>query len=94
LQTAILIDDMIDTGHTVKLAAEVLKEAGAKDIYVLICHGESACVRLKKCGADRIMNMPYRTLVGRDNEDTAGSADQEVDRESVDKYDDGDPMLM
>ena len=84
---------MIDTGHTVKLAAEVLKEAGAKDIYVLICHGEFACFRLK-CGADERMNTPYRTLVGRDNEDTAGSADQEVDRESVDKYDDGDPMLM
>jgi len=39
---------MIDTGHTVKLAAEVLKEAGAKDIYVLICHGESACIPLER----------------------------------------------
>ena len=37
---------MIDTGHTVKLAAEVLKEAGAKDIYVLICHGSSGFARI------------------------------------------------
>jgi ribose-phosphate pyrophosphokinase len=85
---------MIDTGHTVKLAAEVLKEAGAKDIYVLICHGEFACFCSKECGADGLMNVFYRTLVGRDNEDTAGSADQEVDRKSVGKYDDGDQMLM
>lgn len=37
---AILIDDMIDTGHTVRLAAGVLKEAGAKEVYALISHGE------------------------------------------------------
>lgn len=37
---AILIDDMIDTGHTVQLAAEVLREAGAKEVYALISHGE------------------------------------------------------
>jgi ribose-phosphate pyrophosphokinase len=48
-KTAILIDDMIDTGHTVKLAAEVLKEAGAKDIYVLICHGQSPTVEDEVC---------------------------------------------
>jgi phosphoribosylpyrophosphate synthetase len=40
-QIAILVDDMIDTGHTVRLAAEVLREAGAKEIYVLISHGKS-----------------------------------------------------
>lgn len=50
--------------------------------------------RLKECGADGQLNLFYRTLVGRDNEDTAGSADQEVDRKSMGKYDDGDPMLM
>ena len=40
-KVAILIDDMIDTGHTVKLAAQVLKDAGAKEVYALISHGES-----------------------------------------------------
>lgn len=38
-KVAILIDDMIDTGHTVRLAAGVLKEAGAKEVYALISHG-------------------------------------------------------
>jgi phosphoribosylpyrophosphate synthetase len=37
---AILIDDMIDTGHTVRLAAGVLKDAGAKEVYALISHGK------------------------------------------------------
>ncbi|OJA15256.1 hypothetical protein AZE42_09110 [Rhizopogon vesiculosus] len=36
---AILVDDMIDTGHTLTLAARTLHEKGAKNIYVLISHG-------------------------------------------------------
>jgi ribose-phosphate pyrophosphokinase len=39
-RVAILIDDMIDTGHTVRLAAGVLQESGAKEVYALISHGE------------------------------------------------------
>lgn len=39
-RVAILIDDMVDTGHTVRLAAGVLKDAGAKEVYALISHGE------------------------------------------------------
>jgi ribose-phosphate pyrophosphokinase len=39
LQVAILVDDMIDTGHTLTLAARTLHEKGAKTIYVLISHG-------------------------------------------------------
>ena len=38
-RVAILIDDMVDTGHTVRLAAGVLKDAGAKEVYALISHG-------------------------------------------------------
>ena len=38
-RTAILIDDMIDTGHTVGLAAGVLRDSGAKEVYALISHG-------------------------------------------------------
>ncbi|KAG7531288.1 hypothetical protein FFLO_04466 [Filobasidium floriforme] len=55
---AILIDDMIDTGHTVKLAAEVLKEAGAKDIYVLICHGLLSDVTMKT-----LRDLPIKKLI-------------------------------
>jgi ribose-phosphate pyrophosphokinase len=38
-RVAILIDDMVDTGHTVRLAAGVLKDCGAKQVYALISHG-------------------------------------------------------
>lgn len=38
-KVAILVDDMIDTGHTLTLAARTLHEKGAKTIYVLISHG-------------------------------------------------------
>ncbi|KAJ7029984.1 phosphoribosyltransferase-like protein [Mycena alexandri] len=36
---AILVDDMIDTGSTLTLAANTLHEKGAKAVYVLISHG-------------------------------------------------------
>ncbi|KAJ7072801.1 phosphoribosyltransferase-like protein [Mycena amicta] len=38
-KVAILVDDMIDTGHTVSMAAKALQEKGAKAIHVLISHG-------------------------------------------------------
>ncbi|KAF7289389.1 Ribose-phosphate pyrophosphokinase [Mycena indigotica] len=39
LQVAILVDDMIDTGQTLAMAAKALQEKGAKAIHVLISHG-------------------------------------------------------
>lgn len=38
-KTAILVDDMVDTGRTLALAAKTLKEAGAKEVYAHISHG-------------------------------------------------------
>jgi len=38
-KVAILIDDMIDTGSTLRLAAPLLKEKGASKVYALISHG-------------------------------------------------------
>ncbi|KZT03470.1 phosphoribosyl pyrophosphokinase [Laetiporus sulphureus 93-53] len=38
-KVAILIDDMIDTGATLALAAPLLKEKGAAKVYALISHG-------------------------------------------------------
>lgn len=43
-RVAVLVDDMIDTGHTVRLAAQVLRDAGAKEVYALISHGESGYI--------------------------------------------------
>lgn len=40
-KTAILLDDMIDTGRTITLATRLLKEAGADKIFVIASHGES-----------------------------------------------------
>jgi ribose-phosphate pyrophosphokinase len=37
-KTAILIDDIIDTAGTIVLAANALKEAGARDIYACCTH--------------------------------------------------------
>jgi ribose-phosphate pyrophosphokinase len=38
-KTVILVDDMVDTGRTLALAAKTLKEAGAKQVFAHISHG-------------------------------------------------------
>ena len=38
-KTCIIVDDMIDTAGTACKAAELLKDNGAKDIYMLASHG-------------------------------------------------------
>ncbi|AHB36829.1 ribose-phosphate diphosphokinase [Spiroplasma apis] len=38
-KTCFVIDDMIDTGGTIINGAKALKEAGAKEIYIIACHG-------------------------------------------------------
>ncbi|GAA5832243.1 hypothetical protein JCM11251_004291 [Rhodosporidiobolus azoricus] len=38
-KVAILIDDMTDTGGTIKLATQTLVEKGAKEVYALVSHG-------------------------------------------------------
>ncbi|AGR42543.1 ribose-phosphate diphosphokinase [Spiroplasma diminutum] len=38
-KTCFIIDDMIDTGGTIIKGAQALKEQGAKDIYIIACHG-------------------------------------------------------
>ena len=38
-KVAILVDDMIDTGNTLALAARSLVDNGARKVYALISHG-------------------------------------------------------
>ncbi|KAG6847245.1 hypothetical protein H0H93_009294, partial [Arthromyces matolae] len=38
-KVAILVDDMVDTGNTLTLAAHTLHEKGAKSVHALISHG-------------------------------------------------------
>ena len=38
-KTAILVDDMIDTGRTLALASKTLEAAGAKRVFAIVTHG-------------------------------------------------------
>lgn len=40
-KVAILIDDMADTGGTIKTATQTLADNGAREVYALVSHGES-----------------------------------------------------
>ncbi|CCM05766.1 uncharacterized protein FIBRA_07999 [Fibroporia radiculosa] len=55
---AILIDDMIDTGATLALAAPLLKEKGASKVYALISHG-----LLSETNMSMIQELPIERLV-------------------------------
>jgi ribose-phosphate pyrophosphokinase len=44
-QVAILVDDMIDSGKTLSLAARTLHEKGAKSVHALISHGTAVLRR-------------------------------------------------
>jgi len=55
---AILVDDMIDTGATLTLAAHTLREKGAKSVYALISHG-----LLSEANMSLIDELPIERLV-------------------------------
>lgn len=52
---------MIDTGRTVSLAARLLKENGAKAIYVIVSHGKHNCVKVPLYN---LLMMYFRSLCG------------------------------
>lgn len=57
-KTAVIIDDIIDTGGSIVSAAEVVKEHGAKKIIICATHAvlsKDAKDKLKKCCADKII---------------------------------------
>ncbi|WP_028042708.1 ribose-phosphate diphosphokinase [Candidatus Stoquefichus massiliensis] len=57
-KNCILIDDMIDTAGTIVAGASVLKEKGAKDVYIACTHGVlsgPAIDRLKDCIAKEVV---------------------------------------
>ena len=54
----IMVDDMIDSGGTACKAASVLKQYGAKEIYMLACHGilsENAIEKIHNSCFDRVI---------------------------------------
>lgn len=57
-KNCIMIDDMIDTGGTIAAGAAVLKEKGAKDIYIACSHAVfsgPACERLQNSAAKQVV---------------------------------------
>lgn len=57
-KNCILIDDMIDTAGTICAGANVLKEKGAKDVYIACTHGVlsgPASQRLQECSAKEVV---------------------------------------
>ncbi|WP_086350413.1 ribose-phosphate diphosphokinase [Candidatus Enterococcus clewellii] len=56
-KTCILVDDIINTGETLTVAAEILKENGAAEVYACGSHG-----LLSKGGKERIDASPIKQL--------------------------------
>jgi len=57
-KTAVIIDDIIDTGGSIVNAAQIIKDHGAKQIVICATHGvlsNDAKSKLKKCSADKII---------------------------------------
>ncbi|PWZ00299.1 putative PRS4-ribose-phosphate pyrophosphokinase 3 [Testicularia cyperi] len=57
-KVAILVDDMVDTGRTLALAAKTLEDAGAAKVYAIITHGllsGQSIELLKKLGLERLV---------------------------------------
>lgn len=57
-RTAVLIDDMIDTGGTISGAVQVLKDNGAKDVIIAATHpvfSDPAVERLSNSGAREVV---------------------------------------
>ncbi|GLB35570.1 putative ribose-phosphate pyrophosphokinase 2 [Lyophyllum shimeji] len=57
-KVAILVDDMIDTGKTLTLAARTLSEKGAKSVHALVSHG-----LLSETNPSLIQELPIEQLV-------------------------------
>ncbi|PFG38858.1 ribose-phosphate pyrophosphokinase [Georgenia soli] len=57
-RTAVLVDDLIDTGGTIAEAVKVVLAAGASDVIVAATHGvlsDPAAQRLSECGAREVI---------------------------------------
>lgn len=57
-RTAVIVDDLIDTGGTIAGAVQVVRAAGAKDVIVAATHGvlsDPAAKRLTECGVREVV---------------------------------------
>lgn len=59
-QVAILLDDMIDTGTTLALAARTLQEKGARSVHALVSHGTIVRPFWSALSANYMIKVSYR----------------------------------
>jgi len=64
---AILVDDMIDSGHTLTLATTTLLENGAKKVYALVSHGLLADANLEELGKLPLERLVVTNTVAQDD---------------------------
>ena len=67
-KTAIIIDDLIDTGQTVVRAFQKLKESKASKVYAIVTHGilsGKACEKLNSCELEKMI--VTNTIAQEDN---------------------------
>ncbi|HHK60807.1 MAG TPA: ribose-phosphate diphosphokinase, partial [Desulfobacterales bacterium] len=68
-KTAILLDDMVDTAGTLCSAADILMQAGAKEVHACCSHGV-----LSGPAIERIENSQIKTLLITDSIPLRGAA--------------------
>ena len=66
-KTCVIVDDIIDSGGTIVNAAKVLKDRGAKEVYVYITHGVLSGEAVKKIKNSVIKNLVITDTI--DNND-------------------------
>ncbi|PLW12951.1 hypothetical protein PCANC_07826 [Puccinia coronata f. sp. avenae] len=62
-KNAILLDDMIDTGETLTLAAKELDQAGAKAVYAIVSHGLLSGDAVSKLAALPVLKLVVTTTI-------------------------------
>jgi len=72
-KVAVLVDDMVDTGNTLTLAAHTLARKGAKAVYALISHGLLSAANVAKIGELPIERLVVTNTVPQGNHAAACS---------------------
>lgn len=62
-RNCIICDDMIDTAGSIEEAVKMLKENGAKDIYVCATHGIFSKPKDKESALDRLARLPIKEVI-------------------------------
>lgn len=83
-KTAILVDDMVDTGRTLALAAKTLEAAGVKRVFAAVSHGllsGHAVDLIKRLNMEKFA--VTNTIANHDKAAASGSMIQIVDMSAV-----------